>query len=200
MQPVEPNLSVVEVDGISFETVVPTRGLVLPQLTLVQKILHILLSPISSEFRFSSDSVQIGIRMTNNTDTPVQFSFHYTLFPEMIGVDGQVPVGGGWIRLEGPRESDLRLAMPGESVTFFPEAKIFWVKHDHLGISIATGNGGSYVFAPFKLGTYKFRFKYQNSNTVNAAIYDFLSQDKKLEDLWIGTVTTPFVELHIFDP
>jgi hypothetical protein len=199
MQPIEPDFRVVEVDGVSFETVVPTGGLVVPKLTLVQKLLHILLSPISIEFWFPIDSVQIGIRITNNTDTPVQFSFYYTLFPEMVGVDGQVPVGGGWIRVEEPQESDFRLAMPGKSITFFPEAKIFWVKHDQLGISMATGNGGSYVFAPFKLGTYKFRFKYQNSNTVNATIYDFLSQDKKLEDLWIGTVTTPFVELHIVD-
>ncbi|MBW4648360.1 MAG: hypothetical protein KME06_06625 [Kastovskya adunca ATA6-11-RM4] len=186
----------VEVDGIRFETVVPERVLSIPKKNVVQKLLYVLqcLSPTLPQHPYPSVSVQIGLRITNNTSTPLRFSFYFTLSPELIGVDGQIPLEGGWFSTTAPIESDFPSIMAGESATFFPDARIFWLWGNQFGLSLATGNGGTVSFQPLKLGTYQFRFTYNNPNSVETS-YGSASTDKTLiEELWTGHVPTPFVE------
>ncbi len=58
----------VEVTGIRFETVVSERVLTIPEAK-----------------RGVYAPVELGIRVTNNTQTPFYFSYYfYSLFPELI--------------------------------------------------------------------------------------------------------------------
>lgn len=155
------------------------------------------LLPIPPGYFSPKYSVQIGIRITNNTLTPLRFSFYFTLFPELVNAHRPIPLGGGWISLSSPLESDYPLAMPGESLTFFPNIEIFWIWGNQFGISIPSGNGGEWIFHPVKPGNYQFRFLYNNKNE-KETMYSSVSRDMNLiEGIWTGEVLTPFVELNL---
>ncbi|MDZ8262815.1 hypothetical protein [Nostoc sp. ChiQUE01b] len=192
-------INAVEVDGVRFETLVPEQMLYLPKKNLVQRLLSNLefLLPVPPGYFSPKYSVQIGIRITNNTSTPLRFSFYFTLFPELVNTYGQIPLEGGWISLSSPLESDYPFAMPGESLTFFPNIEIFWIWGNQFGISILSGNGGKWIFHTVKPGNYQFRFIYKNQNE-KATLYSSVSRDMNLiEEIWMGEVLTPFVELHL---
>ncbi|WP_276745467.1 hypothetical protein [Chlorogloeopsis fritschii] len=109
----ESNSSImVEVDGIQFTTVVSERVL-----------------PIPEAKRGIFTPVQLGIRITNNTETSFHFSSNfYSMFPELIAPDGQVmQTGIHCERLNKPLESDFFLAMPGKALTFCCNAFLFWI-------------------------------------------------------------------------
>ncbi|MFM2063991.1 MAG: hypothetical protein RLZZ507_3662 [Cyanobacteriota bacterium] len=192
------NKNAVEVDGIRFETIVPEQTLLLPRKNMLRKIMSILeyLLPIPPRHLPSKCSVQIGIRITNNTSIPQRFSFYFTLFPELVNTNGPVPFDGGWIRASTSLESDYLLVMPGDSFTFFPKIELFWIWGNRFGLSFTNGDSGTWIFQPLKPGNYQFRFIYENS-IEKAKIYSSVSTNMNLiEGIWTGKVLTPFVELN----
>lgn len=184
VEPVELDRTAVEVDGIRFETLVPDRVLTIPE-----------------KKRGVETYVQLGICITNNTLTPHRFSFYASLRPEIVASDGQIIRGGCLSNiLIGPLESDFQLAMPGKSAIFFPDATLFWSKHDQFTLRVPAGDGGFWFFHDLKPSTYQVRFTYSNKNT-EATIYRRESTDTKLiEGLWTGMVSTPFVEFCLVQP
>ena len=192
-------INAVEVDSVRFETLVTEQILRLPKQNLVQKLLSIseFLLPITPGYFSPKYPVQLGIRVTNNTLTPFRFSFYFTLFPELVNAYGRIPLEGGWIRASASLESDYPLAMPGESVTYFPEINIFGTWGNRFGLSITSGDSGKWIFQPLKPGNYQFRFIYNNQNEKETT-YSSVSRDMNLiEGIWTGEVLTPFVELHL---
>ncbi|WP_322732451.1 hypothetical protein [Nostoc sp. ChiQUE01b] len=192
-------INAVEVDGVRFETLVPERMLCLPKKNLVQRLLSNLefLLPVPPGYFSPKYSVQIGIRIINNTSTPLRFSFYFTILPELVNAYGPIPLEGGWIRASASLESDYPLAMPGESVTYFPEIKFFGTWGNRFGLSITSGDSGTWFFQSLKPGNYQFRFIY-NSPNEKATLYSSVSRDMNLiEGIRTGEVLTPFVELHL---
>lgn len=190
----------VEVDGIGFETVVSQKIVTLPKKDVIQKLRYLFLATLSlNSFQYPCPfiTVAIGLRITNNTTIARLFSRHSTLFPELIGVEGAVPNGGGWISPNCPTLSDFVNIQPGQSTTFFPEAAIFWQWGNQFVLSIDSGNGGSWDFEPIKPGSYQVRFLYHNTRR-EETVYDTSCQEFKLiENIWMGEVSTPFVEFQI---
>lgn len=181
VQPIGVERSEVEVDGINFKTLMPECVL-----TGEQK---------KSD---AETSVELGVCVTNNMSTPIRFSFYASFNPEMVTLDGQI-VRGCYHRLGlmMAKESDFPLVMPRESITFFPEAKLFWLKRNVFTLSIAAGDGGFWNFEIPQPGVYKIRFTYSNKNAVTS-VYSGGSIDKKLiEGLWTGMVSMPFVEFRL---
>lgn len=186
VQPVEPDGNAVEVDGIRFETVVPERVLTVPK-----------------KRRSAETSVQIGIRITNNTPTPIRFSFYGTFIPDLVKPDGEV-LRGGYNRnlVIEPKESDLLLAMPGDSVTFFPDITLSYSKRDQFLLVVSSGNGGFCPFGNLKPGTYNIRFSYQKLGSPmerTARGWEPI-ESRLLEKVWSGRVDTPFLEFRIVQP
>ncbi|MEG3938438.1 hypothetical protein QT995_09765 [Microcoleus sp. S36b_A3] len=187
LQPVGLHNSAVEVDGIRFETFIPE-----PLLTLPNKSDN------------SYQSVQIGMRITNNTPTPFYFSFYGTFAPEVVMPDGQVRRGdygiSDWMR--GPEESDFLLVKPGKSLTFFPGIDLSWRKPDKFSLLVHSGYGGLCHFDSLKPGIYHLRFRYENtSDTIlktNLAGESF--EIRPIEKVWTGRVDTPFVEFRLAQP
>lgn len=185
LQPVGLNNSVLEVDGIRFETFIPK-----PLLTLPNKSDN------------SYQSVQIGMRITNNTLTPFYFSFYGSFYPELVTPDGEVKrkaYGNDWMR--GPEESDFLLVTPGKSLAFFPDISLFWTNHSQFSLGVSSGYGGSCSFDQLKPGIYHFRFQYYNTsdtipkkNIAGESIESLL-----IEKVWTGWVDTPFVEFHLIE-
>ncbi|NEP83506.1 MAG: hypothetical protein F6K39_38485 [Okeania sp. SIO3B3] len=68
-----------------METLVLKRVLTLPKKDLIQKLSdigkHLLTPPLHPSPRYP---VQIGIRITNNSDRSLYFTFNLGLFPEII--------------------------------------------------------------------------------------------------------------------
>jgi len=185
LQPVGLNNSAVEVDGIRFETFIPE-----PLLTLPNKSDN------------SYQSVQIGIRITNNTLTPFYFSFYGTFIPDLVMPDGEVKGGGyanDWMR--GPEESDFLLVTPGKSLTFFPDIDLFWSNHSQFSLGVSSGYGGSCSFDSLKPGIYHLRFLYGNTiDTIpNKNLAGESIESLPIEKVWTGWVDTPFVEFRLIE-
>ena len=183
LQPVGLNNSAVEVDGISFETVIPE-----PLLTLPNKSDN------------SYQSVQIGMRITNNTLTPFYFSFYGSFYPELVTPDGEVKrkaYGNDWMR--GPEESDFLLVTPGKSLAFFPDISLFWTNHSQFSLGVSSGYGGYCSFDQLKAGIYHFRFQYYNtSDTIpKKNLAGNSIESRPIEKVWTGQVNTPFVEFRL---
>ncbi|NEP83507.1 MAG: hypothetical protein F6K39_38490 [Okeania sp. SIO3B3] len=188
-----------EVDNIPFETLVPEQVLVLPKKNLIQKLSdigkHLSKPPLH---RSPVYPVEIGIRITNNSDRSLYFSFNLTLFPELIRAEtGEVvEISGGWISLAGALESDLPLTMPGESTSFFIDAKICWLCGKNYGLSTII-SGGQFIFKPLDLGWYKLRFTYQNQKEAIQLYGSIFKKNQVIEGLWTGQVLTPFVDIFL---
>jgi hypothetical protein len=178
VEPVGTDNSAVEVDGIRFETVVPEQGC---NISLRQ-------SDVSS-------TMQIGMRITNNTSISQRFCSFTTLIPALMGADGLIlgqQLGGGSLGWIGPGESDFHLLMSGESVTFFLRAHIER-RTDGLLNLIVNGTGGGYwSLDGLKLGAYQVQLAYRSlTNKLDMRLF---------EDFWRGRVHTPFVEFCLVQP
>jgi hypothetical protein len=197
VQPVEADSNAVEMDGVRFEILVPERVLSIPKNNLIHKFLYLMkfLSPIPIDYSSFIIPVQIGIRITNNTSTPLRFSFYFTLFLEIIGVDGVIPFGDAWIRGSCPSNSDIFSVMPGEDITFFPETEIFGLWEDKFGLRITTGNGDILTFEPLTLQTYQVRLRYSSQQSM-VKIYESVETYTTL-DVWSGQISTPFVDFRL---
>lgn len=173
-----------EVDGISFETLVPERVLRLPE-----------------KKRGVQTTVQIGIGITNNTPTPLRFRLYGTLTPELLGADGQAQErGGGRDGIhQFPSEVDFPLAMPGECITFFPEARLLWLKRGQFRLLIIARDGSFSWFDNLNLGTYQIQFRYQKISESREGRYSEWEpiEQSLSERVWSGRVDTPFVKFHL---
>lgn len=195
VEPMKPNCSAVEIDGIRFETIVLNRVLSIPE----KKSKKVLKSP-QETFCNEGISVEIGIRISNNTENPLHFSFYATCVPELISADGQIQaMGGGSDGYVFPTESDFPLIMPGKCLTFFPEAIILCLRGNLLRLVFKSGSGGYWWFDNLTYGIYQFRFRYQklcksrsSDDTGDVSLEQILS-----ETAWSGRVDTPFIELHL---
>jgi hypothetical protein len=179
----------VEVDNVSFETVVSQRVLTIPETK-----------------RGVYTYINVGIRITNNTQTSFHFSSNfYSMFPEMISPDNQLmQTGIECERLNPLIESDFFLLLSGKAVTFSCNASLFWIqnrkkKRDRqLILNIPFPYQDTYSFSPLYPGTYKFRFKYRKSRE---GMEDFSNwiEPTILQNLWTGEVLTPLVEIRLVE-
>ncbi|WP_377473664.1 MAG: hypothetical protein P2A85_15745 [Microcoleus anatoxicus] len=113
----------VEFDGVRFETI------------LSNPVLSI---PVKKANSNGYTSVELGMKITNATSIPLYFSRYTTLIPELLKPDGQIIEWGrasNWVR--GLSASDFLLALPGESVTFFPITVLCWIENSN-SISVAS--------------------------------------------------------------
>ncbi len=173
----KPNDKAIEVDGIRFQAIAPETVLMLPA-------------------RKVKTPVKVGLRIANNTQTNFTFSFYNTLIPEIITPNWQrVDKYYSSNILKAQLTSDLLLAMPEKSITFFPYAQLFWRKDDLWTLKIAIGDGGSWYFDNLKAGRYWFRFAYKNLNAETRAYDENTQEIMSIENLWRGMVLVPLVEL-----
>ena len=195
----EADYSTLVVDGIHFETIVPELVLLIPKKNLVSKLLYIFKSLLIIRRQHPCPYVfiQIGLRIVNNKSIPLRFNFHDILIPELVEADRQILWNGYCIRPEGSLESDFPLAMPGESLTFFQDITIFWLKDNQFGLSILAQNGFQWISEPLRLGTYYVRFTYRNTKEVVTRHSSINTDTKSEESFWIGQVSTPFVEIRL---
>jgi hypothetical protein len=170
----------VEVDGVRFETLVPERELKIPNINHVK------------------NSVQFGIRITNNSSTPYRFIFIH-LFPKLKQADGQL-IKQSYARnaTKLPTESDFLLLQPQESLTFFIKAKFCW-RNFQLELRGYDGTGGVWNLHNLKPGIYSVWFTYEN-HSQTGKIDGGLTPWRLLEPLWTGVVSTPYEQFRIVQP
>ncbi len=180
VKPVETNPNAVEIDGIQFEIVAP-ESVIIPE-----KELDI------------ETAVAVGMKITNKTQTAFRFDFYSTLTPQMIKADGQaIRKGFGSHQLRAGTESDYPLAMPGESITFSPNPKLFWFKDRQLTLKMDIGCGGFYYFHDLQPGEYLIRFVYSKRNRFLKMRDRKSNYIKPLQWLERTIVATPYVKLYL---
>lgn len=174
-EPAEDNKKVVEVDGIRFETLVP------------QPIISVSLTQPDFEI-----SVQIGMKITNNTLTPVRLTSFESLIPFLVGADGLISSQSygsshGWVL---PKESDFQLVTPGKSLALFPKINLVRQVDGLLKLTVFGGGRSSWKFNDLKIGRYQVGLTYRSLTD---------KPDLLFEDLWMGMVITPFVEFYLVE-
>lgn len=167
--------SVVEVDGVSFETLVSDSVLSVPQ-------------------PGAETPVKFGVRITNKKQKPARFARFGIIHPNLVTEEGRViPLYGGTAGEKMPEESDFPLVMPGESVTFFLEGMLSW-QNDKLVMGGTDGFGGFWYFRDLKPGQYKFQFIYQYYDVV---MQIYLPKEQILEGIWTGKLATPWININL---
>ena len=172
----------VEVDGIRFETIVSE-----PILTI----------PANKPDAYTP--VQIGLRITNQTPTPIRFSRFGTIFPELLGVNGQPLQQHGGIAMALKSEDPAcRVAKSGESVTFFHQGLLSW-RNNKLLLGGYDSLGYGWYYSDLKPDKYQFRILYYSQHYKTGGICGEGSETTIL-DVWAGQAITPLVELHLVQP
>ncbi|WP_341528220.1 hypothetical protein WKK05_02385 [Nostoc sp. UHCC 0302] len=188
MKYLEPNnINAIEVNGVCFETVVSEKLLIIPE---AKRSVYI--------------SIQLGISITNNTQSFYHFScYFYSLFPELVAPDGQIMRTGIYCeRLSLPNESDYVLVIPGERVTFSHDAFLFWSQNPkkkrdrNLALNIPFPSQDVYSFCPLYPGKYKFRIKYKELSE-SIKVYSESMIPTILQNIWAGEVLTPFIDIQL---
>ncbi|MBW4663795.1 MAG: hypothetical protein KME01_06265 [Chroococcus sp. CMT-3BRIN-NPC107] len=130
--------NIVEVDGICFDALMPERLMAIP--------------PIKS---YNYVSLQLGIRVTNNTSSHFRFCFYngFCLLPNILDANKQVIFRGyDCDRSIEPFTSDLLLVLPGEDLIFYPEVFLYWQQNpkkkrsQKLKLSVSFKESDSWVF------------------------------------------------------
>ncbi len=187
-----------EVNGICFETLVPENVLRIP--------------PKKSE---AKTWIQFGIRITNNTVDPHLFLLFFAR-PEFLLADQQkMPrfgpnVNGSY----NPQLSDFQLVIPGESVTLLLQGYFQWESHK-LKFVFREKSGSYWIFSDFNSGTYSVQVIYENQYSVwkqegawsdpinlmpvckEQTFNNLRSEIIKMENVWVGKVSTPPVEFFL---
>lgn len=194
VESVNHNRSAVEIDGIQFETIAPAPVFIIP-LESSQKIFKFL----SRTFCYAEIYVKIGIKITNNTENTLHFSFYATCIPELISADGQIQeMGGGSDQFVFPTISDFELVEPGKCLTFFPECRVLCLRDNLLTLIFSSGAGSYWLFKHLTYGIYQFRFRYQKSCKSRATDFTESVSTEQIvsQTAWSGRVDTPFIELN----
>jgi len=154
MKPFETKFT--EADGIRFETLISEAALTIP--------------PKKIDAR---TSIELGIRVTNLSSNSYRFVFFY-LRPEIVTVDGkQLKKSGGINANCRPLADDFVLLKPGDSVTSFINAQLFWylepfVPKEYANELVLQGQnklGFVWSFLNLKPETYLVRFPYNNRSS-----------------------------------
>ncbi|MBP0022423.1 MAG: hypothetical protein J7540_00250 [Roseofilum sp. SID2] len=178
----------IEIDGICFQTIMQNYQPVIM---------------VNQECKKNDGQVELGIRITNNTMTPFRFGKFRIMTPEVIRADDKVsPLIYLRRRCCYAQERHFALALPGESINLFIETKVinrtYGQREGELRLSIPFEDGGNNNVDIIKGKKNHFRWIYENQNPthkVGKKSEFSLNQEKTLEDLWVGKVFTPWLEL-----
>ncbi len=181
VEPLKIDSNTVEVDGVRFEMLMGSRTWRIPD-----------------DRPSASTPVELGIKITNQTQTPLRFSHFNTLDLLIVGPNGQALDRNGGSNWTIPRvPSDLPLISPGESTTFFLDAKLLWWQNQ-LRLAVADGFGNYQYFDSLESGTYLFSMGYFSPE--RDVIYDEQTQKPKMiADFWRGSALTPLVEVRLVE-
>lgn len=99
---------------------------------------------------------------------------------------------------------NCQLVLPGESLTFFPEAKLFW-EDEQLTFGEPDRKGSRWYIRLPEVGTYKVRLiynyppPYPELALAGCSDPNAVSRTWVETGLWTGKVLTPFVEVQIVE-
>jgi hypothetical protein len=174
---------VVEKDGLFFQTVVSQPNFLIPRRNR------------NSDRADSSIPIKIGVRIRNNGRKTIRLSAPTFTMPILVGENKQkIPLGEGCRLIILPGESDYPWVMPGQSITFFLEGKIYRRKN-LLRMGGPDPLGCFWGSTDLKPGKYKVQFHYHISDDGEVEVYR--PERKFLSGLWTGKVLTPPVEFSI---
>ena len=170
----------VELDGVSFETLISDSILTIPE-----------------KGTGYETPLKLGIRIKNQTHSSVRFCLYDTAIPDLITSNGtHLLLEGGRNRSRLIRESDCPLVASEESVEFFQNGILFW-KLDDLQMEILDGFGGSFRFEHLKPAIYRFRYRYYSNHRSTQISYP---EQKILTNIWTGETYTPSREISLVLP
>ena len=179
VEPREIDRNTVEVDGVRFEIIMPERVLRIPE-----------------NEPDANTKMELGIRITNQTQTPLRFTRFDTLALSIVKPNGErLKRSGARNWTLPPRKADVPLIKPGKSATFFLDAQLFW-EQNQLRLGGSDGFGGYWYFDSLESKTYLFSMGYVRPDRI--FMYDEGTEDTLiLEEFWEGWAESPFVEVRI---
>ncbi len=173
-----------EIESIRIEAIMPNRILTLPEFQLNKQTI-----------------VEINIRITNQTVTPLRFNLYNSLQPELLGPNGKIVRGGRNSNgIKQPEESDFPLAMPGETISFFPHTILLASQNtEFVMLAIFLKDGSVFVFENLQAIMYQLRFIYKNFDLTRERTPQGWHpiENRLSEKVWLGRVDMDFLKFRI---
>ena len=168
-----------EVDGVRFETVMPTQTISLPP-----------------RHNGSASKISFGLQITNLSSSAHVFLMFY-LCPELLDTNYQA------VQRTGPSQNgrlpdwyNFVLVHPGESIAFIQQGDLYW-EQDKLNFIFRERSGTWWVFPNLSFGTYLLRMFYRNSHAVwnqqNARGMEL----EEIRDVWNQPVKSPPIPFEL---
>ncbi|MDY7012525.1 MAG: hypothetical protein SVX43_02795 [Cyanobacteriota bacterium] len=169
----------IEVDGISFKTLVPKT---------VWRI------PAREEGAYTP--VKLGARIKNNSAEAYRFT-RFSLRAEIVRLDRfmQRKSIGHPVRLSEPDNSLAPLLKPGESVEFILDGRLYW-QDDQLNLDIRDGSGWTFRIWPLSLEENLLRFIHKRE-LPEVTVYN--PNQNIIQGLWAGQAITNFVRILLVE-
>ena len=186
-------------NDFQLETLVENPIIVVPKLTKKTKITlqikRFFKIPVDIKHEIPLKKIRIGFCLVNLTQTIINLNMFNTFFPEILTEDNEIIHSEySTFHRRTPRKSDVLKIMPRTSFSVFPDIQIVRIRDLYVNLAMASGDGGYWEIYELKLGTYKIRFVYRNSEkkldkfTRNGYI-------TLVQDLWTGELCTPYQEI-----
>lgn len=174
-----PNNTVIEIDKICFETLLPEQNYQLP--------------------KYGEETpIQLGVRITNNSLIPYRFDLP-KFEPEISNYGGQI-IKMSWARNATtiPEDRHVPFIQPKQSLDFyFYNPKFCWYKKLEIGFRGYSDYGGVWNFYEFQSGTYNIRIRYKKNNPIKEVRQGSFKPAKIYDGFWIGEVFTPWKKLYL---
>ncbi|MFB8794018.1 MAG: hypothetical protein U7126_07290 [Microcoleus sp.] len=153
--------------------------------------------------------VKLAVVVTNNTQTSIPFRISGALIPEIVGSDGQAlhrkePKN----RQVGVGKYDCVLLGVGEQIGISLDARLSWqnnllqlvVPNSPDYWQIPTNFDNSWSFDTLGSGEYQVRFSYDSPVGNVFCLDPQTGQEKIIEVIETGKLTTPFANLRLIQP
>ena len=173
-----PNNTVIEIDKICFETLLPEQNYQLP--------------------KYGEETpIQLGFRITNNSSTPYRFDLPQ-FEPEISTSNGEeIKMSWGRNATTIPRNYHVPFINSGESLEFyFYNPIFFWLKNRKTGFRGYSNYGDIWVFRELKPGIYNIRIRYKKTRSVKEVKLG-LDSIEKYDAVWVGEVFSPWKKLYL---
>ncbi len=178
MSSLEPTSSsnIVEINGILFETLMPTRTIQVPQ-------------PGKTVF------MKFGVRITNLTSTPYRFELPQFL-PEILDLKGQkMKTSIGSNARRWTENEDIPLLLPDNTAEFWMNVELYYRRKSSFDFRGVIYYGSIWTASNFVPGAYQLQFIYENRLPQRQIRFNVGKTE--IDNFWMGRVSTPSVIFNL---
>ena len=183
--------------NIKFQNFIIQKDITFPSIKTIFDVWDFFRSRLPTSYERLKPYILLPIyfRVTNQSSKNFRFNFHGFKPPDLIFNGTQINWQGSTFRPTTPTIEDCPIVVPNKSIDFCPDIAIFCSGWNQCKLNLFTRDGFSWITPPIQTGQYQIRFNYNNQDSTISVYSKITKQMELLDDFWIGSISTPFVNL-----